>query len=286
VKREPFTFEFLTDEAGQLNEVVVSVQIPADKVERFASSIGPGRGESVATYTIGGDQETHEQLVAELRKIESNLGFRLAGALRRIRCDRVKREYVAESPEEEKLVAVTAFSVEFKYPSVDARLGHLDLVRAISSHCDGLLVPQAFWLEGINYFRDFRYVQAFYSFYFIIEDFFGEGKTGEGPVLREFAKSKKFSEIYNRQLTAIFKEPRHRKKLEELLKQDGCEPDAAGLQKLLFRVRGNLHHYSPKRSKAKATPINQKDFESIALLTMCIAADAIQERIGTMNQQS
>jgi len=133
-------------------------------------------------------------------------------------------------------------------------------------------------------FQSFRYVQAFYSFYFVIEGLFAGGKTGEKAVLKEFSKSMEFSQIAKDQLESIFKEPRHRASLKKLFAEEGCSTDAPGLQQFLYKIRGNLHHYARRSPKTRGTPFNQKEYESIALLTMLIATAVIANRFIAINQ--
>lgn len=286
VDREGFLLEFIADDNGQVQELAISLKVPDEKVANFASGIGPGQRESVATYTIGGDRELYDRLVSELQSLESNLAFATA-ALKRIHWDTPHQEFIPETPEEEELITFTAFSSSRSYPEPHVRFSPVDLIRLTSRFSDyeSLLVPMAFWREGENFFTTFQYVLAFYQYYFIIEDFYAGGKTGQAPVLKEFAKSEEFRELANNSIEELFKEPKHRQALKKLFVQEGCDINAPGLQKLLFKVRGRLHHFSSKSSKTGGTPFKQSEFESVPLLTMYLATLAIGYRMAAINQQ-
>jgi hypothetical protein len=58
--------------------------------------------------------------------------------------------------------------------------------RAATSHLD---IPLAFYREGKADYREDRYVTAFFSFYFFIEGLYGNGKSGEKKIVREFLAS-------------------------------------------------------------------------------------------------
>lgn len=286
-ERNGLLYQFIPDESGQIQEIAVSLKVPDEKVGNFAGGIGPGRGESVATFTIGGDKELREYLVSELQSLESSLAF-VSGSVRRIRWDEPHQEFIAENPEEEQLITFTGFSRSYTYPTPDVIIPPERLIRLLCDYQNygSLRIPMAFWREGNNYFAEFQYVQAFYQFYFIIEDFYAGGKSGESPVLKEFAKSEEFRELCDSSINEIFKESKHRRALEELFSQERCEISGTGLQKLLFKVRGRLHHFSRNSPRAGGTPFNQSEFESIALLTMYLTTVAIGIRIEAINRQS
>ena len=184
IERDGLLFEFIAGDNGQVQELAISLKVPDEKVEKFASGIGPGQGESVATYTIGGDRELYNHLVSELQSLESNLAF-ASGSVKRIHWDTPHQQFIAETPEEEELITFTEFSLSRTYPEPHALFSPVNLIRLISKFpaYESLRVPMAFWREGENYFTTFQYVLAFYQYYFIIEDFYAGGKTGQSTVL-------------------------------------------------------------------------------------------------------
>ena len=284
--RDGLLFEFSLDDVSGVQEVAVSLKVLTEKVEKFASEFGPGQGGSQATVTIGGDRELHDILVSELQSLESNLAF-FSSSVKRIHWDSPHQEFIAETPEEGDLIAITGFSRSRTYPEPHALFAPIDLIRLVSKFpaYESLRVPMAFWREGENYFTTFQYVLAFYQYYFIIEDFYAGGKTSQSLVLKEFARSEEFRQLADISIKELFKEPRHRQALERLFALEECEVGATGLQKLLFKTRGSLHHFSSSSSKTRGTPFNQAEFESIALLAMHLTTAAIGFRIAAIDRQ-
>lgn len=279
--------ELHADQTGRLVEVAVSLQIPADIVSRFCSSVGPGQGDSVATFTVGGDGETRELLVARLQTVESNLAFATGGALQRINWDEHEQQVIPENEDEKALVEIPCISRTSYYPHLSARLTQ-NCAESLLLHApkyESLCVPKAFWREGMNAFTTFQYVRAFYDFYFVLEGFYANGKTGKGPVLKEFSKSQEFADIVKHTMKSITTHLRHTENLQRKLDEENCGFDVAGLQELLFLVRGNLHHYSRRKPRLQGTPFQQKHFETIAWVAMHLATLAIGYREARISQE-
>lgn len=116
---------------------------------------------------------------------------------------------------------------------------------------------------------------SYYYFYFVIEDFYANGKSGARGVLTEFQKSTEFLQVAANALNMVFQDERHRQNLIKFFKEEDCEVTPSGLQKLLYHIRGNLHHYYSKSPKTRGTPYNQKEYESIALTAMTVTSYAI-----------
>lgn len=289
VEYDGLLIEFSIDESNRLSSIAISTKVPSQKVTNFASSMSPGKGQSVVTIKIGGDKELYAFLVTELQAIESQLAFNSRGALKRIRWDKpLREEIIPENDEERQLVAVTAVSHKREYPPVQARIQTTDLENLIGviHRYDPLMVSIAFWRDGLNFFENFQYILAFYYFYFVLEDFYAGGHFRERAVLDEFKKSSEFTEITDKSLQAISQEKRHWVNLERCLLEENCEQNAYGLQKLIFRIRGNLHHYYSRSSKTRGTPFNQSEYETIALITMHMATAAIGSKYVSLNRKA
>jgi hypothetical protein len=183
---------------------------------------------------------------------------------------------------------VRAFSASQEYPQSRSFLQTkiLEEIVATAPRYDELNIIKAFWREGMIFFNTFQYAQAFYQFFIIIEYFYAPGKSGKGPVLKEFGKSHEFRKLCENSLSELFKLERHRANLELMFGRFNCPVTPEGLQELLFETRGTLHHYSSKSKRSKFTPFNQNDFETIALLVMHLTTTAIGYRIVQINQRS
>jgi hypothetical protein len=146
-------------------------------------------------------------------------------------------------------------------------------------------MAKAFWREGMVYFDNFQCVQAFYQFYFVIEDFFIAGKTSsKSSVMKIFQKSKELLDIAKDAITSTLNLPNHKIKLEKHLREYNCQFTSLGLLEMLYEARNNLHHFHSKSSRKQGTPFNQSEFETIAFATMYIATAAITYREVRISQ--
>ncbi|POZ87766.1 MULTISPECIES: hypothetical protein [Petrotoga] len=135
-----------------------------------------------------------------------------------------------------------------------------------------LIIPLSFYQEGRNEFELKRYINAYYNFYFYLEDLYGNGKTKNYQIRREFLKSNQLKEAVSKTIEEFKNGPskKHYKNLKSFLKLESCSYDIEGVISLIVKVRGNLHHFSQKSSKKLGHPFNQKDFETMAFLLMSI----------------
>jgi hypothetical protein len=279
-EREGFTFELLADTSGRITKAAVSVAVPQERVPLFAGSAAPGRGQALVEFTVGGDPQLHESLVDQLQRLESELAMSTNGALWRIAWDNPEKEFIPENDEEQALIAISSLSYEVGYPREPALITSERYQQFIAtSHWDrALQVPKAFWREGMNSFRTFRYVQAFYWFYFVIEAFFAKGKSAEGAVIKEFAKSEELRQLSEYSFRALGDDPRHMPNILRLFNDLNIEPTSAMLPLLLVRLRGRLHHFNPRSPRLQPTPFNQSEFETPALVLMLMASHALADR--------
>lgn len=288
IELEDYRAEFDVDQQGRLSKITVSVAVPEDKLEKFRSSLTLGDGESIPRINISTDVELHAELVDRLQMLESALAFSTHTAVMNIDWDTPEQEYVPESPGDEELIAISSFSHArgYEIPKVILQPDVLHTIISSAPKYDELRVPKAFWRKGMISFSSFEYVQAFYQFFFVIEDFYAAGKSGKKPFLEALNKSQDFSDICENSLEAFSKMDRHNGNLQELLDEYGCERSIGGLQELLFEIRGSLHHYSSRSPRPKGTPFNQNDFESIALLALHMVTTAIAYKIVEINNRS
>lgn len=194
---------------------------------------------------------------------------------------------VPETPEEEARVQVWNLSLKKSIPRQNVLIKEDTFKTLVLSapRFDSLAVATGFWREGGNQLEDKSYIQAFYSFFFVIEDLFADGRTSEKEVLKVFSKSQNFCKICNTTVRQFFgKGDEHEAALRRFFEAEGCEPDVPGLQKFLFRMRGNMHHYFGKSPRPHPTPFNQEQFHAIALLALYISSLALAEQIFALKK--
>jgi hypothetical protein len=104
------TFEAKADDRGRITSVSVIAQVPADKVERFFSTMIPTPGQVTKMHlTFGADPDFHQEVLGHVQAFESMLAlnalFRKEGSpLQRLRWHETESELIPESPEEERRV--------------------------------------------------------------------------------------------------------------------------------------------------------------------------------------
>jgi hypothetical protein len=281
VEKENYQYELMRDSSGKITHISISIKVPDDKKENFKSSIEPGNGNTKLAIHIGGDKELLELLCAQLRVVETELAFSTRGALWRIIWNDITAEFVPEDSSDEELLSVIGFSSSKSYSITPTRVSTkgfnavIDLVDENSP----LLVSKSFWQEGMNFFHSFNYIQAFYSFFFILEDFFAQGKTQENEVVKRFKRSKEFGDAAEYVFNTLQNEVRHKSNLQNFFSEEQLEFNVENLPKFLFLMRGRTHHYSSRNPKTQATPYSQKEFESISFLTMVITSYILANKI-------
>ncbi len=278
------TYILLPDSKGFLSSVKIVVKL--SKSNRFGSRLEPGEGKVAAVLTIEGDPEQYQTLIQEFQELESVLSFESGGCLKSIDWAAPTVEMIPESDDEKAHIAVHAYHFKKEYAPKIVVLTEEQFGRTIRSkhHYSELIIPKAFFREGINEFEQRRYINAFYNFYFVLEDLFGMGKTKNKQVASAFKSSKEFLDYVKWAKGHLDKDKRHCANIERACTEENVTYDTDGLIDLLLKLRGNLHHYSSKSSKHKGSPLNHDDFESIAFFIMGLAVRSILGNIVKINQ--
>lgn len=277
-------FVLIPDKDGLLLSIKISAKVT--KPEKFRSRVESGDGRATAKFIIKRDHELHQELIQEFQELESILSFNTNGALKRIGWDEPKDEVIPEDDDEKAQIGIAGFHVQKKYPDLTAKLDEKafgDIVHT-KHHYATLVLPQAFFKEGINEFNSRRYINAFYNFYFVMEDLYGKRKTKNKDITTAFKESTEFREFVSWIMANhIGTSPKHLSNIQRFCNEEKVAYDIDGLTELLQKVRGNLHHYSSRSSKHLGSPFNHEDFESIAFLVMGIAVRAILQKILEIN---
>ena len=272
-------YVLIPDKEGWLSKIKIVRKVTAP--DKYSAKILPGNGKAKHEIKIGGDREEYLELIREFQELEGILSFETIGSLKSIEWDAPTENFIAETEEEKEQVQVHDVCFKKEYPDYPASLDEEGFGRIIRNkeHYVSLIVPQAFYREGTNEFTSRRYINAFYNFYFILEDLYGKGKTRNKDIAEEFRSSKEFRKFVDGVIKDINKYTRHRVNIERLCKEERVAYDIDGIIELLWKVRGRLHHYSGRSSKHQGTPFDHEDFESVAFLTMGLAVRCILQRI-------
>lgn len=211
-----------------------------------------------------------------IQYLEATLSF-LFG-VKKIYWEERETFFIPESEEDERKLDVRSYSLHQQYPEQKIKLT-ADTFKEIiqqKSKYEPLKIVKLFERDGMNEFQSLRYIQAYYNFYFVLEDLYGEGKTQNKDVEQKFKSNQVLRSIIQDILDNVIKiNGNHLQNIQNFLREENKSFDIDGIIELIVRVRGNLHHYSGKSTKRKGTPLNQRDFESMAFLLMGISVKSI-----------
>jgi hypothetical protein len=286
IKSNNKEYLFIPDDKGLLASIKITA--PVKYPEKFFSEIKPGKGEIKAIFNTNRDAELIDELKKEFQQIESDLAF-INANIKRIHWENPEEKIIPESDEERAKVAISSIYKTGEYPDVPTNISK-DTLRSVIEHKDNyssLLIPKAFFKEGKNHFESFDYIDAFYDFYFVFEGLYGAGKHGTN-LLRQFKNDKEFRKIIEFVIKQFKDEPRHSDEIKKLLIETKISIEADinidNMIKLLQNVRGNLHHYYIRSSVRQVNPFHQREYESIALFAMIIAARSIAQKMYEINK--
>jgi hypothetical protein len=269
----PYTISLLPSSGGTVAQIVIEKRIAdySDVLSRM--HVRPG--ELPEIDLVAGGHPT--DIISFLQHIES-VGSLLLG-ITRIFWETTNFEWQGDSEEEEAQIDVKQFSSKYEYPPSNITITREHLYQTVvrREQQTHLVVPMAFFREGMREFVDQRHIYAFFNFYFFLEDQFGRGKTKNVQVVQEFLSSAELRRSAGMALARIEDLPdsRHRVDLTAFLVAEHLTWSVEDAIQLLVRMRGHLHHFSQRSSKIKGHPLNQPRFESLALFCMTICVDLL-----------
>lgn len=268
---------------GFLNKIQIIADI--ENPEKFYSEVESKPNKYIAINIKGNiDHDLYDNIISEFQELESILSFN-SNNLEKIYWESPDLNLICETEEEKQKVKLQGWKFENEYlnPPSNADEQYFKTVIETKNRYSSLTIPKAFWREGINEFNSFRYINAFYNFYFILEGLYGNKKTKNRDVAAEFKKSSEFREFTKWIIDGINSSPKHKNKINEMLKYRNKSLDEESIIDLIIKTRGDLHHFANTDKKVQGTPFNQNDFESIAWVTLSLAAKAIIKKIFHIN---
>lgn len=275
-------FTLIPDERGLLKEIIIRVKlINTDSViPKFSPSDTPGIKFNLNLNT---GNEVSREIRTLLQYLESDLSFYVN--LKKIYWENPDLTVIPEEEEDKKIANVLSIELaEKEYHDPEIKLTMETFIEIVSNKkkYEFLTIVKSFFREGEREFKSFRYISAFYNYYFVIEDLYGKGKTKNSAIQEEFKKNQTFRGFINWMIDSGIK-GRHKTNIEKFLLEENKSYDVNGLIELIVKVRGNLHHFSSKSTKRKGTPFSQQDFESMALLLGCLSKMCILQKIQERN---
>ena len=278
-------FELTSDSQRRIHSVSVCLQVPPEAAKRMHASFGPKPSDPncAPPLTIDVDPQVDDAAQRHLQTIESVMSFMAQNhPLVRIRWSEGALSLVPENDEEQKRVQVEGFQISTSFPRLPTivRLDFFQDVVSRASRYGDLVEPMAFLREGTNREADGDFIRAFYSYYFVLEGLYAQGRSNEHGVLAAFAKSVILTNVCTAVLNSFFRPggptDEDVKKLAPLLAAQKCDMTVEGLQRFLVRMRNQLHHFSRKSTRAQPHPFNQAAFTSVAHLAGFVATVALR----------
>ena len=231
---------------------------------------------------ISKDHKLHEELLADIQALESGLSCQCP--VSRIRWHSAKMQFIPETAEEREQIKVNDFHI---VPGVDQpeEMSDFDSQKFlagvhIADRCRDLVGPLSFLREGKNCLKEFRNIQAFFNFYFVLEGLYGDGQYEQKKIKPKFLHSKVLSSAIELEIRRGFPRPFQgsNQNIETMLQRMNKPATVEGLVHLLVCTRGDLHHFlNPKRRAG--TPLTDDQYECLARLTGSITMTALSQEI-------
>ncbi|RDY58383.1 hypothetical protein [Flagellimonas nanhaiensis] len=216
-----------------------------------------------------------EESVQILRHLEAFGSMDLS--IERIQWESCSIEWIPESEKEAGELHIREYKQEFSYSSKQTILTE-EWIRdtlIFRKQLQHLVVPFTFFRIGVNLFHKFQYQESFLNFYMMLEGCYGSGQFKNERMKREFSKSNGLTQAINKVIKKLSNtKDKHYEWLLEVCKKYHKEADISGVIHIMVEIRGNLSHFSLEGPQKFRNPFNQRDFESLAYISMSICAFA------------
>ena len=275
-------FQLIPNDSGILSSIKIIKKL--SNPEKFYSKIDDLG--SVKHIQINEDTQVRLEIISDFQYLESCIG--LIADLTKIFWNQPAVEWIPENDEERNRLKVFSAHFERAYSHEPTKM-NINVFESLikdKSKLDSLTILMSFYHEGKVYHNSFEYINAFYDFYFILEDLFGKRAYKNWQVKDNFKSSIELNDAINwALLNLIDSSIDHKRKIIELLDQKNLKYDVNGIIELLVGMRGNLHHFSRKNT-ISPSPLSQENYESLAFLSMGITMHSILNEIKKLKEGS
>lgn len=212
------TYFFYPNDDGLIGKLAIEARV--EDPEKFYSTVTetPEDPVSKATIEIHTDNNLYESIEGEFREFESLLA--LLYNFKRVNWQSVRHSVICETDEERQKTQVFGLSLGKAFPDEPIKIDKQDLrdLIDIKDRYSSMIIPLAFFREGRNEYIDQKFINAFFNFYFILEGIFGNGKTKNKDVAREFKNSVRLRGFTQKAIDEFIRpEPKHLNRLNEML---------------------------------------------------------------------
>lgn len=235
-------------------------------------------------FNGAGGKKIHQDLLADVQTIESTFAFYYN--LTRVRWEAATYIVIPETDLEKANVEFNTVEVTPGWPDPTTDIGtdgFEDLI-ARADQCRDLSTVLAFYREGLTDMRALRYITAFYSFYFVLEGLYGNGKTKNPAVEAEFKRSIVLRAAIDQCIQRGLPQARLGtiKTIENLTEGIGKKPDADGIIRMLVSIRGDLHHFVNRKSRPSGSPFTHERYEVLAIFMRKMTHLVLHEEINSI----
>ena len=278
-------YSIIPNEQGFISHFIIVKKI--QNPEEFYSELSPGKEDSKLTINIKSGIGVVDELKSDFQYLESSIAF--MGSYTKIRWENPIQEWIPETEEEKsKLKIIKLEHKKIGYPQSALILPENDFKEMIldKPKYDSLTILQAFYNDSNNFYNDFKYINAFYNYYFVIEDIYGGNNTQNRLIKKSFKNSTDLKNNIKWVIdTRIKPHKKHNNNITNFLKDMNLTDTVDDIIDFLIDTRGRLHHFSRKSTLKIGTPFNQSDYESVAYLASGIALRSILGEILKINLQ-
>lgn len=277
------TYIFYPNEKGLLSKIKIITDVPDPK--RFYSVTKHDAQQRTLHIKVNQDTDLYSSVFQEFQELESLLAFEFD--LRGINWKSARYDLILESDEErdkaeflglQEIPTITNPPQKATGPALQIILGH-------KRHLEPLIVPMSFYREAINELLQFKHINAFINFYFVIEGLHGNYQTKNILVEREFKQNPNFVTFVQDVIDGMKEHtPQHYAKIEKALQEKGKQVNTDSVIELLVGTRGDLSHFQNNPNRPRLTPFRQSEYVATAFLARGIATHALFYEIGQINK--
>jgi hypothetical protein len=281
-KAKDRAFAFEVDANGIWNSLTVLADVKDQSKFRWGTLDVQGpREPNQAPFNIVGsiDPQLFDNVIAEIQTLESTLSLFMP--LRQINWRYPEYEPVFEEGEERSDLGAVRVGRR-KVPPKKIQENAFVSIVGIGLKAQSLTVLASFWREGENDWVAGKFINAFFSYYFVLEGLYGNRKTKNAQVEAEMLKSAGLLAQIEKFNSGQHHPVKHLEQLATMLNVTTI-PTSEELVGLLVSTRGMLHHFQNNPNREQGSPLVHDKYEGIAYLARQLAHGSILELAGNIS---
>jgi hypothetical protein len=260
----------LVPSTGRVTHIEVTVSIPREEWPRVTPN--PSTGVKLHIETNAYRLPWIQRGLRSLQGLLSVFGFDS------IELDYPAIQWIPDTQEEAEVLKLASFLTKHSpLPDHEIPRVSFDLVaRAVmaSAAATEVEIPLNFFRRGMLDLRDRQFIEAFYDFFFVVENLYAAGKFHKAAVLEAFTHSVVLCTFIKEVIADAGSMLRHERGVRtEFEKAYALMTPVEALNRLV-ELRGQLHHQTPKR-RDNWHPEDQSKYELDALFLQAVCHKAL-----------